>query len=246
MRIAVAGGTGLVGSYVVEAALAEGHDVVVISRSNGIDLLTGAGLDAALEGVGAVIDATSHPGRGVDPAAGLFRAATARLQAAASARGVAQLVILSIVRIDGATEGHAAAKVTHEEAAIAGPVPVTIQRTTQFHEFPAQLIRWAGTASEIAIPPWRVRTVAARTVAEVLVDLAASTPKGRAVDLAGPDERRLDGLARRFVDHMGSSVTIVTGEDLEAPGARLPGAGARLAGPTFEEWLTSADAARMV
>jgi uncharacterized protein YbjT (DUF2867 family) len=245
MKLAVAGGTGLVGRYVVEAAMGAGHDVVVMSRSSGVDLLTGHGLEDALDGVDAVVDATSHPGLDVEPVASMFRAATARLQTAASARGVGHLVVLSIVGIDGATDGHPAAKVAHEEAAFDGPVPVTIQRATQFHEFPAQMIGWMGGIDPVPIPQWQVRTVAARTVGQVLVEVASSAPTGRAVDLAGPTEERLDDLARRFSSHVGSPVAITSVPVDEPDRSRLPGHDVRIVGPTFDEWLASADAARM-
>jgi uncharacterized protein YbjT (DUF2867 family) len=246
MRLAVAGGTGLVGRYVVEAATDAGHEVVVMSRSRGVDLLTGDGVEDALEGVDAVVPTPRHPALAAAAVAHRPPPPPPRLHAAASARGVGHLVVLSIVGIDGATQGHPAAKVAHEQAALDGPVPLTIQRTTQFHEFPAQMIRWAGDIDPVPIPRWLVRTVAARTVGEVLVEVASSAPAGRAVDLAGPTEERLDDLARRFSNHVGSTVAIASAPAGEPDGSRLPGRDARTAGPTFDEWLATDDAARMI
>jgi uncharacterized protein YbjT (DUF2867 family) len=246
MKLAIAGGTGLVGRHVVAAAEAQGHEVTVLSRSLGVDVVTGDGLTDALTGVQTIVDVTNSPSQDEQPATDFFVAAAGNLQRVGAQCGVEHIVTLSIVGIDELPTGYYAAKLAHERVAAAGPVPATILRATQFHEFPAQMIGWAVPDGVAHLPDLTVQTVAARTVAEVLVELAGAQPIGRAADLAGPDERQLIDLARTFVARRGRE--IVVEPDVRAgipPRALMPGAGARVEPPSFEEWLDGADAAAL-
>ncbi len=234
------------GHYVVECARAGGHDVVVLSRSHGIDLRSGDGLDLALTGVDAVIDVTNPGGADRGDARAFFSDITRRLQSAGAAQHVGHLLTLSIVGIERAQENpYYAAKLRQEDFALSGPVPGTILRATQFHEFPVQLLARTRTGTSASVPRMRVRSVAARTVATVLVELAGGPALGRATDLAGPAEAELIALAREYVKHFRLPLTVV--ESAANPGvpygATLPGPEARLEGPTFEQWLESDDAA---
>src|SRR5690606_19034706 len=135
-RVAVVGGTGLVGRYVTETLTRAGHDAVIIARSHGADLRSGDGLDQALAGVEAVIDVTNSTDSDPDKVRAFFGAATVNLLAAERRAGVGHHVVLSIVGVD-LVEGnaHYAGK-RHQEALVeAGDVPSTILRATQFHEF---------------------------------------------------------------------------------------------------------------
>jgi uncharacterized protein YbjT (DUF2867 family) len=243
MRVAVAGGTGLVGRYVVEAAGTAGHDVVVLSRSNGVDLVEATGLAEALEGVQAIVDVTNSATTEREPATAFFTAVAESLQRVGTEQGVEHVVTLSIVGIDRVAVGYYAAKLEHERAALAGAVPATILRATPFHEFPGQMIGWNRRDRVARIPRQRVQTVAARTVGDVLVEIAAGAPRGRADDLAGPEPADLVELARAFADRRGLELEIVVDDSGPGipPGALLPGDDARLAGPTFAEWLAGDD-----
>lgn len=247
MRIAVAGGTGLVGRHVVEHAGRRGHEVVVLSRSRGVDVCTGEGLASALEGVEAVVDVTNTGATGERAATAFFTAVAANLQRVGSESGVRHIVTLSIVGIDRVRTDYYAAKLAHERVAAEGPVPGTILRATQFHEFAGQMISRTREGSHAWVPELRVQTVAARTVARVLVEHAEGAPAGRAPDLAGPEQADLVTLARRLVERRGEAIEIhPAGSTTGAPpGALLPGDGARIEGPTFEEWLESEDAAAL-
>ena len=146
MRIAVAGATGNIGARTVSALERDGHDVVPISRSLGVDLLTGDGLDAALGGVDAVVDAVSSPPVDPDETRRYFATATSNLLAAEQRAGVRHHVLLSIVgidRMDGGT-AHYAGKREQERLVEAGRVPWTIVPATQFHDFAAMAASWAG------------------------------------------------------------------------------------------------------
>lgn len=242
MRIAVAGGTGLVGRHVVQAGRDAGHDLVVLARSAGVDVCSGAGLERALARVDVVIDTTNADTNDQAPATEFFVASTSNLGCIGAAVGVRHLVVLSIVGIDGADTGYYAAKLAQEQAALGASVPVTIVRTTQFHEFPAQMIRRGRIGLVAELPDLRVQTVAARTVGRILAEVAEGPPKGRARDVGGPEEAELVLLARRFVERFGLGIEIAPVEGHLPTTALLPGEGARLEGPTFEEWLSSDDA----
>jgi uncharacterized protein YbjT (DUF2867 family) len=248
MRIAVAGGTGLVGRYVVDFAREAHHEVVVLSRSQGVDLRGGDGLDSALNGANAIIDVTNPSGADRADSQAFFAEITSRLQSVGAAHHVGHLVTLSIVGIERAPDNrYYSAKLHQEEIALAGPVPATVLRATQFHEFPVQMLRRNRAGAEAQIARMRVQSVAARTVARVLLELVSGAAQGLAPDLGGPEQAELVTLARRYVEHFGLGLTVVEGSsDATVPyGATLPGPGARLEGPTFEEWLHSEDAAQM-
>jgi hypothetical protein len=214
-----------------------------------VDVRRGEGLAGALKGADAVIDVT-HPDTIEQRVAAEFWAAVAgALQRAGDEQGVRHIVTLSIVGIEKTTFGYYLAKLEHERAAASGPVPGTVMRATQFHELPAQLIAITRQDSQAYVLDLRpVQTVAARTVAEVLVEVAEAAPSGRAPDLAGPQEADLVALARAFVRHRGEAITVHPDADSVAgipPRALLPENGARIQGPTFEEWLASDDAAAL-
>jgi uncharacterized protein YbjT (DUF2867 family) len=132
-KIAVAGATGRVGRHVVDVLTAGGHDVVAMSRSKGVDVVSGEGLAEALAGVECVIDVATGPSTEQEPATAFFTAAARNLQEAGVRAGVRRLVVVSIIGCDRFAGGYGAAKVAHERAVLAGPIPVRILRAAQFH-----------------------------------------------------------------------------------------------------------------
>ena len=122
-KIAVAGATGRVGRHVVDVLKAGGHDVVAMSRSSGVDVVTGDGLAEALEGVECVIDAASGPSPDQEAATEFFTAAARNLQEAGERAGAHRIVVVSIIGCDRFTAGYGAAKVAHERAMQSGPLP---------------------------------------------------------------------------------------------------------------------------
>ena len=251
-KIAVAGATGRVGRHVVDVLKAGGHDVVLMSRSGGVDVVTGDGLAEALAGVECVIDVASGPSPDQEAATKFFTAAARNLHEAGERAGVQQMVVVSIIGCDRFTAGYGAAKVAHEQAMLAGPIPVRILRAAQFHEFVAQLVEWGRQGEVSYVPPMRTQLVAARTVAQALADLATGPESAPAPgsagapipEIAGPREENLVAMARLLVARRGDPVRIEgvsdpadPDRDLYETGALLPGPHATLAGPTFAEWL---------
>lgn len=250
MRVAVAGGTGTVGRYTVEALDRAGHEVVVLARSRGVDIEAGVGLAAALAGVEAVVDAMSTVETDADAARKFFGTTTRNLLAAEERVGVRHHVALSIVNVDKVEgNGHFSGKRLQEEIVLSGSVPNTILRATQFFEFAGTVAGWMREGEMTTIPPLLVQPVAAADVALALAEIADGEPRGRARDLAGPETQDFVDMARRTFEARGESVHIVPswgggpfGVEM-AGNVLLPGSDARLARTTFGEWLDSLRAA---
>jgi uncharacterized protein YbjT (DUF2867 family) len=193
-RIAVAGATGRVGRHLVNVLAERGHEVIEIARSRGIDVVTGEGLAEALRDVECVVDVATGASPDQRSATDFFTAAARNLHEAGEQAGVQRIVVVSIIGCDRFSAGYNAAKFAHEQAMLAGPIPVRILRAAQFHELVEQLVDW-GTAGDVSyVQEMRTQPVAARTVAEVLADLAiqpASKPK------RSPAHRSKSGSARR-------------------------------------------------
>ena len=241
--IAVAGGTGWVGRRVVESVRRLGAEPIVIARSSGVDLTTGTGLDQVLEGVDAVIDVTNIVTQNRRRATAFFETSTRHLLEAEERQGVGHHMLLSIVGIDRVGLGYYQAKQAQENLVRQGPVPWTILRATQFHEFAAQML---GNGPVAVVPSMLSQPVAAQEVADELVRLATAPAAGMAAELAGPRVERVPDMARRLASAKGSRSLVLT---VPLPGATGRGmrTGALLpTGPgprgtqTFDEWLKDA------
>jgi uncharacterized protein YbjT (DUF2867 family) len=248
-RIAVTGATGRVGRHVVNLLETDRYEVVPISRSSGVDVVTGEGLAEALAGVTTVVDAATGPSPDEDAATEFFTSEAHNLQEYGKQAGVQGIVVVSIIGINRFTTGYNAAKQAHERVSTSGPVPARILRAAQFHEFVPVLVGWGRNGVVSYVPPMRTQLVAARAVAKALVELATETdwadsPPRSIPEIAGPREERLADAARLLVERSGDDIRIeelenpAIGEaDLIANGALLPGLNATLAGPSFEQWL---------
>jgi uncharacterized protein YbjT (DUF2867 family) len=251
-KIAVAGATGRVGRHVVDVLEADGRDVVPMSRSSGVDVVTGEGLPEALAGVACIIDVATQPSPDQAAATAFFTAAARNLQEVGKRAGVEQIVVASIIGIDRFTAGYNAAKVAQERAMLSGPIPVRILRAAQFHEFVPELVEWGRQGEVSYVPSWPTQLVAARTVAEALAELANGSGPARESsgqpfpEIAGPREENLLDVAKLLAARRGDPLRIEVVSNAADPdselyetGALLPGPDATLAGPTFEEWLDS-------
>jgi uncharacterized protein YbjT (DUF2867 family) len=253
-KIAVVGATGRAGHHTVDALEEQGHEVVAISRSRGVDVITGEGLAQALVGVDCIVDAATGPSPEQQAATDFFVTAAENLQQAGARAGAKRIIVVSIIGCDHFPGGYGAAKVAHEQAIQSGPVPGVVLRASQFHEFVEQLVDWGRQGDVSQVPEMRTQPVAARSVGQELAKLATTSEIAAApapgangyqvYELAGPREEKLVELARLLVARRGDPTRIEAVSDPDDPEhavyrseAMLPGPGATLAGPTFEQWL---------
>lgn len=253
MRIAVAGATGRVGRHVVDVLRESGHEVVSMSRTTGVDVVTGKGLTDALTGMECIVDATAGPAD-KEEATAFFTTAARNLQQAGERAGVRLAVVVSIIGIDKLTTGHPAAKRDHEQAWLAGPIPVRILRADIFPELVSQMMDWGRQGDVVYLPKMRVQPVAPRNVAEALADLATAgaddgPAPGSITEIAGPQVESLVDLAAMLAATRGDPVRVEGVSDPTNPdtilyesGELRAGPDAIIAGPTFAEWLETSSA----
>jgi uncharacterized protein YbjT (DUF2867 family) len=243
MRIAVAGGTGVVGGHVVEAARAAGHEVVALTRSTGVDLMSGSGLADALRGADAVIDVANRTTLRAGASTRFFETTTRNLHVAEREAGVGHHVALSIIGAAAAPAAYYAGKAAQERLVMAEQGGWSVLRTSQFHEFVPQTLARGRLGPLQLVPAMRVQPVAAAEVAAALVAIAAAGPSGLVPDLAGPREESMADLARRYLAATGTRRQVLPvafpgrwGRAMR-DGTVLPGVGARIGRQTFDEWL---------
>jgi uncharacterized protein YbjT (DUF2867 family) len=245
MRVAVAGATGRIGTLTTQALEAGGHEVVPLSRSTGQDLLRGSGLADALRGVDAVIDVCNTPVQDEREIVEFFSTTTRNLLDAEQQAGVGHHVLLSIVGVDEhRTVPHYAGKRAQEELVSGGPVPWTIVRATQFHDFAAMTAEWTERDGVATVAPLLLQPIAPADVGAILAETAVGAPQQRHFDIAGPETQDLVDMARRTFEVRGKQVKLVptwrSSFDVSLAGEEmLPGEGARLGLTTFDEWLAA-------
>lgn len=246
MRVLVTGASGVLGRFVASALVERGHEVSAFNRrgvslpavvSHTGDLTTGAGLADALAGVDCVVDCATLTTMSRARSVRHFSAAGRHLSELGAAAGVGHHVVVGIVNADVVPYPYYAGKVVQERIALAGPVPATVLRATQFHEFVGQFLARLKLGRWSFVPPVRFRPIAAASVAEVLADLVDAGPGGRVPDVAGPREESLVDLARKLDRSLVRLPAVGRVGRAMAGGGLLPGPDAVLRGPTFDEWL---------
>jgi uncharacterized protein YbjT (DUF2867 family) len=242
MKIAVIGGTGLIGSQVVKILNASGHEAVPLSPSTGVDLLSGQGLAEALAGAGVVVNLTNSPTFD-DASPAFFEKTMDNLLAAAEAAGVGHAVILSIVGAD-LVPGlvYYRAKVRQEDILKSGPVPYSIVRATQFFEFIDAVLSWTADENTVRLPATLVQPMAAADVAQAVADVCAGAPLQGTRDIAGPEVFPLDELGKITLAAHGDQRTVITDNNAgmfaaAAGDALIAKDGAVIATTTYREWL---------
>jgi len=242
MKIAVVGGTGLIGSRVVADLNAAGHEAVPHSLSTGVDVITGQGVDAALADADVVVNLTNSPTFD-DASPAFFRTSMDNLLAAAERSGVGHFVILSIVGVDRVPElDYYRAKTLQEDILKAGPIPWSVVRATQFMEFVDAVLSWTADGDTVRLPRTPIQPVAADDVAATVADVAAGPPLNATLDLAGPDVYPLDELGRFTLASRGDERSVTT-DDTAGMFAAVrgdvltAGEGARIAATRYADWL---------
>lgn len=241
-------GNGLIGSQAATKLKAAGHDAVALGRADGIDTTTGKGVAEAMARADVVIDLTNSSSWAPDDVMAFFRDSTTQLLAAEEQAGVGHHVVLTIVGADRLTDaGYMRAKIAQEDLVKAGPIPYSIVRSTQFFEFIAGIAD-AGTADGVVrATPGRIQPIASNDVVDDVLDVALGAPINGTVEIAGPEPLGIDELVRRLFARTGDDRTVVTDPEAGYFGALLddtaliptPGADARIASATFDEWLAN-------
>lgn len=245
MRVAVVGATGQIGSYTVAALGRAGHDAVRISRSAGVDVYSGTGLIEALAGSDAVVDVTNNRSQDEAEIVDFFATTSQNLLTAEQRAGVGHHVLLSVVGIDnGQRVAHYSGKREQERLVRTGPVPWSIVRATQFHDFAAMVAGWTLQDGTATIAPLLVQPIAQQDVGDIVADVATGEPLGRPIDIAGPETQDLVDMARRSFAARGEEVRLVPTwrgvfDTSMAGEVLLPGDDARLGRITFDDWLAA-------
>jgi uncharacterized protein YbjT (DUF2867 family) len=249
IKIVVIGGTGLIGTRVVNNLRHRGQEVVAASPSRGVNTFTGDGLAEALRGAQVVVDVANAPSWEDKAVMEFFQAASRNLLAAEATAGVRHHVALSIVGADRLpASGYLRAKVAQENLIKASRIPFTIIRATQFFEFVKGIVQSATEGQTVRLSSALMRPIAADDVAAALTGFALAEPLNGTVEIAGPEPIRMDELARRFLSTTRDPRKVTTDVHAHYFGTELndqsltPGKNARLAPTRFEEWLSRSTA----
>lgn len=247
MKITVIGGSGLIGSKVVSRLRQQGHDIIAASPNSGVNTLTGEGLAEALAGAGVVVDVANSPSFDDKAVLEFFETSGRNLLAAEATAGVGHHVALSVVGIDRLLEsGYFRAKMAQEDLIRASGIPHTILRSTQFFEFTGSIAQSASDGQTIRLSPALMQPVVSDDVAAALADLTVGVPVNGTVELAGPEQFRLDELVRQFLRANQDARQVVTDANARYFGAVLndqsltPGDNPRIAQTRFADWLRRA------
>jgi uncharacterized protein YbjT (DUF2867 family) len=249
MNIVVIGGTGLIGTKLVDSLSKSGHKVLAASPSTGVDTITREGLASALDGADVVVDVTNPPVWEDQAVLDFFETSTRNLLAAEAAAGVKNHVVLSIVGSDKLpSNGYFRAKVSQENIIKDSAQPYTILRATQFFEF-SDIIAYGGTnGEEIFLSPALYQPIAADDVVATLEDIAISSPVNGTVDLAGPEAFPMDDLIRRYLKAKGDNRVVIPDVRAKYFGSEIddrsltPGENAFFGSTHFDEWLSKQQA----
>ncbi|MEU6070092.1 NAD(P)H-binding protein [Streptomyces sp. NPDC047082] len=243
MKFAVIGGTGLIGSRVVQNLDAAGHQAVPHSPATGVDLVTGRGVEEAVAGVDVVINLTNSPAFD-ETSPAFFRSSMDNLLAGSRKGGVGHFVILSIVGVDQVPElDYYRAKALQEDILKAGPIPYSIVRATQFMEFIDAILSWTTEGETVRLPRTPLQPIAADDVSRIVAEVAAGAPLNGVLNIAGPDVYPLDEIGRLTVTAKGDGRSVVTDDTASMYAAvhgdvLTAGNDARIAPTHYTDWLS--------
>ena len=251
MKIVVIGGTGLIGSKVVNILRQRGHEVVAASPSTGVNTLTGEGLAEALAGAQVVVDVANSPSFEDKPALEFFETSGRNLLAAEKAAGVKHHVALSVVGTDrllgsgpGSLSGYFRAKMAQENLIKSSGIPFTIVHATQFFEFAKNIAQSAADDLTVRLSSVLMQPIASVDVAAAVADVAVGQPVNGMIEVAGPDQIRQDELVRQYLSATGDPRKVITDDKPLYYGIQVndqslvPGDNPRLGTTRFEEWLS--------
>jgi uncharacterized protein YbjT (DUF2867 family) len=251
MKIVVIGGTGLIGSKVVDKLRAKGHEAVAASPNTGVNTITGEGLDEVLRGASVVVDVSNSPSFEEKAVMEFFRTSTANLLSQEVAAGVRHHVALSVVGTERLEESpYIRAKIAQEQLIRESGVPYSIVHATQFFEFVTRIADEATKGNQIYVPPVFIQPIAAEDVAAAVAKVAAGEPLNAVVEVAGPERFRFDEFIRLGLRNRSDAREVLVDSNARYFGAKLgelslvASGDAMIGDLRFDDWLNPVSASR--
>jgi uncharacterized protein YbjT (DUF2867 family) len=252
MKIVVIGGSGLIGSKLVNKLREQGQEAIAASPNSGVNTVTGEGLAEALQGASVVVDVTNSPSWEDAAVMKFFETSTRNLLSYEATAGVGHHVALSVVGTERMPDsGYFRAKVAQEKLIKESSVPYSIVRATQFFEFLKGLADISMDRGKVHLPPVLFQPMAADDVASGVGGIAVGAAVNGTVEIAGPEQFRLNELVARRLATLKDSREVIADPHARYSGAEVndrtlvPGKNAQLGKTRFETWLTQ-PAAKMV
>jgi uncharacterized protein YbjT (DUF2867 family) len=222
VKIVINGGTGLIGSKTVARLRSAGHEVVAGSPQTGLNSITGDGLAEAMAGAQVIVDLSNSPSFEDAAVLEFFRKSTGNLIAAAKANGVQHYVALSIVGTGRLpSSGYFRAKVAQEELIKNSGIPYTIVHSTQFFEFLAAMVKSWELGNKVGVPSALIQPIASDDVADVMAEVALSSPRNGILEISGPERFHIRDLVAQYLAATGASWSVETSADARYFGANL-------------------------
>jgi uncharacterized protein YbjT (DUF2867 family) len=244
MKIVAIGGTGLIGSKLVPKLREQGHEVIAASPNSGVNSVTGEGLAEALKGASVVVDVSNSPSWEDAAVLKFFETSTRNLLTYEAAAGVGHHVALSVVGTERLSEsGYFRAKIVQEKLIKESSIPYSVVQATQFFEFLKGLADFSMVGDKVHLPPVLFQPMAADDVATAVGKIAVSPPVNGTVEIAGPEQFRVDELVRRHLAQLGDAREVIADPNARYAGAKLndttlvPANNARLGETRYETWL---------
>ena len=246
MKIVVIGGSGLIGTKLVNRLRNQGHEVVAASPKSGVNTITGEGLAEALAGAQVVVDVANSPSFEDKAVLKFFETSGRNLLAAEQAAGVRHHVALSVVGTDRLLEsGYFRAKMAQENLIKASKIPYTIVRATQFYEFVGAIAQFSTVGQTVRLSSALAQPIGSDDVAAAMADVAVGPPLNGTIEIAGPERIPLDQLVGRFLTATQDPREMVRDAHARYFGIAVndqsltPGNNARIGSTSFETWLSS-------
>ncbi len=254
MKVVVIGGTGLIGSKLVEQLRRQGHEAVAASPNSGVNTVTGEGLAEVLQGASVVVDVSNSSSLEEAAAMTFFTTSTRNLLQFEAAAGVRHHVALSVVGTEDLSRarpsdaannsrGYFRAKLAQERLIASSSIPYSIVHATQFFEFAKSIADVSTAGTTVRLPPVLIQPMAADDVAKAVGRVALDAPVNGTVEVAGPRQFRLDDLIRRALRARNDTREVVTdpragyfGNEVDER-TLVPGKDPRLGEVQFEDWL---------
>ena len=244
MKIVVIGGTGLIGSNLVERLRARGHDVVPAAPNTGVDTITGEGLAEAVEGALVVVDVSNAPAWDDAAVLEFFETSTRNILDAEAIAGVGHHVALSIVGTERISDsGYLRAKAAQEKLITSSAIPYTILHATQFFEFAVRIADGATDGDTVRVPPVLIQPMAADDVAAAVCKATLAAPLNDTIEIGGPEPMPFEDFVRQGLRAVGDQRVVVADPEARYFGARLserslvPDDGAELGATPYHDWL---------